>query len=107
QNPPRFTSRSPACQPVRCCTCRPRELDRILRAVPAGTTIDIATLREQLADANDADATCAATTSMFLRIVAVAAPDEVADGAAWDEVTPFWRAIDPHSPLAGRLSCGR
>lgn len=85
----------------------PRELDRILRAVPAGTRIDIATLRDQLADVNDADATCPVTTSMFLRIVAEAALDEVADGAAWDEVTPFWRAIDPDSPLAGRLSCGR
>lgn len=85
----------------------PRELDRILRAVPAGTTIDIVTLRAQLADANDADATCPVTTSMFLRIVAEAALDEVADGAAWDEVTPFWRAIDPDGRLAGRLSCGR
>lgn len=85
----------------------PRELDRVLRAVPAGTTIDIATLRERLADVNDADATCPVTTSMFLRIVAEAALDDVVDGAAWEDITPFWRAIDPDSPLAGRLSCGR
>jgi hypothetical protein len=85
----------------------PRELDRLLRAVPAGTTIDIAALREQLADVNDADATCPVTTSVFTQIVAEAALDEVAVGAAWDEVTPFWRAIDPDSPLARRLRCGR
>jgi hypothetical protein len=85
----------------------PRELERVLRAVPAGTAIDVAALREQLADANDADATCPVTTSMFLRVVAEAALDEVADGAGWEDVAPFWRVIDPDSPLAGRLSCGR
>lgn len=84
----------------------PREIEQIVRTVRPGTTIDIATLRDHLAEVNDADATCPVTTSMFLRIVAEAALDEVADGAAWEEITPFWRAIDPDSPLAGRLSCG-
>jgi hypothetical protein len=27
--------------------------------------------------------------------------------AGADSVTPFWRAIDPDSELAGKLACGR
>lgn len=85
----------------------PREIDRIVRGCPPGTTLEMTALREQLAEADDADATCPATTSIFLRIVAEAALVELADGAAIDEIAPFWRAIDPDAPLAGKLSCGR
>ncbi len=27
--------------------------------------------------------------------------------AAMPDVAPFWRTIEPESPLAGKLSCGR
>jgi hypothetical protein len=85
----------------------PREIDRIVRGCPPGTTLAVTALREQLAEVNDADATCPVTTSIFLRIVAEVALVELADGAAIEDVTPFWRAIDPDAPLAGKLSCGR
>jgi hypothetical protein len=84
----------------------PQRLDDELRAVPPGTTISVVELRDRLAAVNDADATCPTTTSMFLRIVAEAALEQHAAGAPLDEVTPFWRVIDPGSALARRLSCG-
>lgn len=85
----------------------PREIDAIVRACPSGATMEVVDLRDRLAHANGADATCPVTTSMFLRIVAEAALEELAQGAGLDEVAPFWRVVDPDGPVAGRLSCGR
>ena len=84
----------------------PRRLDAELRTVPPGTTITVAELRERLAAVNDADATCPTTTAIFLRIVAEAALEQHAAGAPLDEVTPFWRVVDPDSALARKLGCG-
>jgi hypothetical protein len=84
----------------------PQRLDAELRTVPPGTTITVAELRERLAAVNDADATCPTTTAIFLRIVAEAALEQHAAGAPLDEVTPFWRVVDPDSALARKLGCG-
>ncbi len=84
----------------------PQRLDAELRMIPSGHTMTVAELRRRLADVNDADATCPATTTMFLRIVAEAALEQNAAGTPLDETTPFWRVIDPASDLAHRLTCG-
>ncbi len=78
---------------------------RIL-AIPEGGTLEVRTLRDALARAHDADATCPVTTALFLRIVAEAAWDDLQDGTPLDRVIPFWRAIDAASPVAARLRCG-
>ena len=79
--------------------------ERVAR-IPAGTRKDVAEFRKDLAQEHGADGTCPVSTSIFLRIVAEAALDEVAAGKQVSEVTPFWRIVDPKSPLAGKLSCG-
>jgi hypothetical protein len=84
----------------------PQRLDDELRAVPPGSTVSVVELRNRLAAVNDADATCPTTTSVFLRIVAEAALEQHAAGAPLDEVTPFWRVVDPDSALARKLGCG-
>jgi len=84
----------------------PQRLDAELRRIPPGGTVTVAELRRRLADANDADATCPVTTAMFLRIVAEAALEEHASGTPLEDVTPFWRVVDPASDLASRLTCG-
>lgn len=84
----------------------PQLLREKLAAIPAGETVDVAELRNSLAAEHGADATCPVTTSIFLRIVAEAALEEVAAGQQVHAVTPFWRVIDPKSPLAGKLTCG-
>lgn len=74
--------------------------------VPYGHSIAVSELRAGLAKARGAEATCPLTTSIFLRIAAEAAWDELAAGARLSDVTPFWRAVDPTSELARKLRCG-
>jgi hypothetical protein len=102
-------------------------LDKPMMGLPAGTRLLIATpiltkecieklkpgeslsvpeLRRTLAEDFQADATCPLTTGIFVRIAAEAALDELRAGKDLDAITPFWRVVDPKSPLAKKLSCG-
>jgi hypothetical protein len=74
--------------------------------IPAGERREIRRLRNELARRHEADATCPVTTAIYLRVVAEAAWDDLQDGATIDSVVPFWRAIDPDSPIARKLRCG-
>ena len=84
----------------------PRLVDDYMRSVPEGEVRTIARMRLDLAAAHGADLTCPLSTGIFARIAAEAALEEVEAGAKPAEVTPFWRVIDPKSPLAKKLSCG-
>ena len=84
----------------------PKVIDAYVRAVPEGKAVNPTVLRRDLAHGHDADATCPVTTGIFLRIVAEAALEQLAAGKSEDEVTPFWRIVEPKSPLAKKLSCG-
>lgn len=85
----------------------PLLIQQQIAAIPHGRTLSVADIRSQLARSHHADSTCPLTTGIFLRIVAEAAWDELNNGSLPGEVTPFWRAIDPESALAGKLRCGR
>ena len=74
-------------------------------AIPEGETRSIARLRNELARANDAQATCPTTTALYLRMVAEVALADLADGHQPEAVIPFWRVVEPDSPIARRLSC--
>jgi hypothetical protein len=50
--------------------------------------------------------TCPLTASIFARIAAEAALEDMAGGKPAEKITPFWRLIDPKSPIAKKLSCG-
>ena len=82
----------------------PALVETALRAVPPGGTVTVAALRDDLARAHGADATCPTSTGIFLRIVAERALERMAMGDP--DPAPFWRAIEPASVLAGRLTCG-
>ena len=84
----------------------PQEVSSYFRRVPKGKTRTIDQLRQALATRHGADAACPMTTGIFCRIAAEAALETMELGAGWDEVAPFWRVIDPASPLARKLSCG-
>ncbi len=77
-----------------------------VQKIPRGVTVPVPALRDDLAREFDAAGTCPLTVGIFLRIVAEAACELLKDGAQTAEVTPFWRAIDPKSPLAGKVTCG-
>lgn len=85
----------------------PRELQQFLRErTRVGEFWPVQQLRRELAQAHGADATCPVSTSIFLRIVAEAAWDEIVAGASASDVAPFWRVVEPDSPLAKKLRCG-
>lgn len=84
----------------------PEIVRRFVETIPSGETRAVADIRSELARGHNADFTCPLTTSIFLRIVSEAALDELAAGRPLQDITPFWRAVDPESPLARKLSCG-
>lgn len=83
----------------------PPLIEARVRAVPRGATQTVLALRAALAREHGADATCPTSTRIFLRIVAERALERMAIGDP--DPAPFWRVIDPDSPLAGKLTCGR
>jgi len=84
----------------------PREIRARIRRLRPGTATTMAEFRDRLAKGAGADFTCPLSSGIFLRIVAEDALESMHEGAAIDEITPFWRAIEPESALAGKLSCG-
>lgn len=82
----------------------PQEIEDFLRAHtrPRGT-LSIQELRRRLARLGGADAACPVSTSLFLRTVSEAAWDDIEQGASAVEVAPFWRVVEPDSPLARKL----
>lgn len=84
----------------------PLQIKALIDKIPYGQTLEFLSLRQQLAQAANATATCPASSGIFLRIVAEAAWDEIESGTPLNQVTPFWRIIAPNSPLAKKLRCG-
>ncbi len=46
------------------------------------------------------------TAGIFLRIAAELAWEQHQSGRPLDQITPFWRVIEPKAPLAKKLACG-
>jgi hypothetical protein len=84
----------------------PEIVDDYIRQIPAGKSVDVLTLRDDLARGHGAERTCPLTTGIFLRIVAEAAYERHMQGMPWNRITPFWRVIDERSKLAAKLSFG-
>lgn len=85
----------------------PKEVETYLRTrVPVGETREVQQMRRELAVEHGADAACPVSTSIFLRTVAEAAWDQIEAGASTVDVAPFWRVVDPKSPLAKKLRAG-
>ena len=87
-------------------SCPVEVAEHLKTKVPPGETREIPQLRRELAAARGADAACPVSTAIFLRTVAEAAWDEIEAGVPLSEVAPFWRVIDPKSPLAKKLRAG-
>lgn len=84
----------------------PEIIDDYIRQIPKGKSIDLLTLRKDLAIVHQAAYTCPLTTGIFLRIVAEAAYEQYLQHQQLNNITPFWRVIEPHFKLAKKLSCG-
>jgi hypothetical protein len=82
----------------------PAEIDEYIRSIPYGTCIEVAQLRNDIAHKHGADGMCPLTAGIFIRIVSEVALEKMSNGKT--QVTPFWRVVDPTSPLAKKISCG-
>jgi hypothetical protein len=82
----------------------PKIIDIYIQEIGVGKRIDTKTLRKDLALAHNADYTCPVTTGIFLRIVAEANYEKLQQGKNVEEITPFWRVIEPNSVLAKKLT---
>jgi hypothetical protein len=82
----------------------PQEIDEYIKQIPYGVNVRPEKIREDLAKKHMADFTCPLTTGIFLKIIAEKYFKELAEDQ--DNITPFWRVIDPSSNLAYRLSFG-
>jgi len=84
----------------------PKIVDDYVRQIPKGKSTSLATLRKDLAVEYGAEYTCPVTSGIFLRIVSEAAHEQLEKGVPASKVTPFWRIVDPKSPLNKKLSFG-
>ena len=82
----------------------PELVKEVVDTIPSGASLTMPELRAKLAQQHGADSTCPLTAGIFLRIISECALEDLAQGE--QKVTPFWRAVDPKSPLAKKLSCG-
>ena len=85
----------------------PLLIENYVRQIPLGKTVTPKTMRKDLAIENKADYTCPVTTGIFLRIVAEAGYEKYQQTNSMESISPFWRAIEPNSLLAKKLSFGQ
>lgn len=82
----------------------PLAVDGYVRAIPNGETRTIPEMRDDLAAAENCTGTCPLSSSIFVRMVAEAALEDLADGKAVSEVSPFWRIVTSKDKMAGKLN---
>ncbi len=71
----------------------PRVVADYISSLAYGETRTIPEVRAELAKANECDATCPVSTSIFIRIAAEAAIEDMDAGRESSEVIPFWRVL--------------
>ncbi len=83
----------------------PQEIAEALRNIPFGETVSLQQFRKNIALRQRCDATCPVSTSLFLRIVAEFAWEEHNErGVPLSDLPPFWRVVEPGTPLSQKLS---
>jgi hypothetical protein len=85
----------------------PKLINKYIQEIGIGKRVNIKILRKDLAIEHNADYTCPVTTGIFLRIVAEANYEKFQQGKRLEEITPFWRVIEPNSALAKKLTFGQ
>ncbi len=83
---------------------RPLDVDAVIRKVPRGRVLTLSQLRQNLAKAAGADATCPLVSGMHVRIVAEAAAEDMKAGKS--RVAPYWRVVRDDGRLLEKLPGG-
>lgn len=82
----------------------PQMIDAYIRKIPKGKFKSMRQLRNELARRNKCDATCPVSTAIFVRISAEAALEDLENGAALTDITPFWRVVAPEDKMVAKLN---
>jgi len=82
----------------------PQIVDNYIRNIPHGETKTISELRDDLASAYKCDGTCPMSTSIFIRMSAEAALEDLESGLRESETAPFWRVINSKDKMAKKLN---
>ncbi|MEO1552658.1 MAG: hypothetical protein AAFR82_01895 [Pseudomonadota bacterium] len=82
----------------------PLIVDAYIRGIQNGETKTIPEMRDELASREGCAGTCPMSTSIFVRMVAEAALEDIADGKTVSEVSPFWRMITSKDKMTKKLN---
>lgn len=82
----------------------PLLVDAYIQNIPHGATETIPDMRANLAARHGCSGTCPLSTSIFVRMVAEAALEDLAEGKAVCEVSPFWRMITSQDKMTRKLN---
>lgn len=81
----------------------PLVVDAYIRDIPHGASQTIPEMRDALATREGCAGTCPMSTSIFVRMVAEAALEDLQDGKTVSEVSPFWRVLTSADKITKRL----
>lgn len=82
----------------------PLIVDAYIRKIPEGQHRTVPGMRKELARRNHCAASCPVSTSIFVRIAAEAALEQIEEGKPISQVTPFWRILRAEDKITARLS---
>jgi hypothetical protein len=85
----------------------PQIIDNYIKQIPEGKKVSVLSMRKDLAIENNAEYTCPVTTGIFLRIVAEANYEKYTQTNSLNDITPFWRIIEPNSALVKKITFGK
>ena len=81
-------------------------IDDYIKEIHTGSFVNVKQLRREIANQYKANMSCPMVTGVSLRIVSEAAYEEYKKYMKLDQITPFWRVVEPNSNLAHKLTCG-
>jgi len=81
-----------------------RLVDGFIRSIPHGRSMSVRALRVALAAAHGAEVCRPIKTGIYLRTVAEAAWEALANGTRVAGIAPVWRVLDATSPTLPKLS---
>ena len=82
----------------------PMMVDAYVRKIPHGQTRTVRGMRNELARRNKCDAACPVSSSIFVKMVAQAAIEDLNEGKKPAEVAPFWRIISSEDKITKKLN---
>jgi alkylated DNA nucleotide flippase Atl1 len=82
----------------------PRDVDAVIRAIPAGTVMKVSDIRRLLAAKYSTDTACPLVTGIFVRISAEAAEEAAGEGKT--RITPYWRVVKDDGSLYPKFPGG-